>query len=148
MASSDKADIKAAASTTFTSLWHQLAPHITVMRPMSDLCWVCQQNSVKIMRAANSPESAKSQVTNTSTYRRMLSQSVIHRCPTTRRNICSWPLKRGLSTGVPLMQQETLKKTFTVDGHLQVPPISSCLRPACLHVIRSKCTSALIWPNK
>ena len=60
---SDEADIKAAAYTTFTSLWRQLAPHITVMKPMSDLCWVCQQNSVKIMRAANTPESAKSQVT-------------------------------------------------------------------------------------
>ena len=57
---SDEADIKAAAYTTFTSLWRQLAPHITVMKPMSDLC---QQNSVKIMRAANTPESAKSQVT-------------------------------------------------------------------------------------
>ena len=60
---SDEADIKAAAYTTFTSLWCQLAPHITVMKPMSDLCWVCQQNSIKMMRAANTPESAKSQVT-------------------------------------------------------------------------------------
>jgi hypothetical protein len=67
---SDEADIKAAAYTTFTSLWRQLAPHITVtvMKPMSDLCWVCQQNSVNIMRAANTPESAKSQVTTRYMY--------------------------------------------------------------------------------
>ena len=30
---------------------------------MSDLCWVCQQNSMAIMRAANTPEAEKSQVT-------------------------------------------------------------------------------------
>ena len=61
--SADEANIKAAAYTSFCSLWRQLVPHITVMKPMSDLCWICQQNSVAIMRAANSPETAKSQVT-------------------------------------------------------------------------------------
>ena len=99
---SDEADIKAAAYTTF---WRQLAPHITVMKPMSDLCWVCQQNSVKIMRAANTPESAKSQVTTKYMY---LPNDVIGsdslRCSRMQRNIYSWPLKKGLTTGVPLMQ--------------------------------------------
>ena len=65
---SDKAGIKAAAYTTFVSLWRQLVFHMTVMKPMSDLCWVCQQNSVKIMRAANTPETAKSQVTTRYMY--------------------------------------------------------------------------------
>ena len=54
--------LRAAAYTTFCSLWRQLTPHITVMKPMSDLCWVCQKNSRAIMRAANTPESEKSQV--------------------------------------------------------------------------------------
>ena len=58
--SADQAGIKAAAYTTFCSLWRQLVPHITVMKPMTDLCWVCQQFSVAIMRSANTPESAKS----------------------------------------------------------------------------------------
>ena len=58
--SADEAGVKAAAYTTFCSLWCQLVPHITVMKPMSDLCWVCQKNSVAIMRA---PETEKSQVT-------------------------------------------------------------------------------------
>ena len=61
--SADEAGVKAAAYTTFCSLWRQLVPHITVMKPMSDLCWVCQKNSVAIMRAANTPETEKSQVT-------------------------------------------------------------------------------------
>ena len=35
------------------------------MKPMSDLCWVCQQNSAAIMRAANTPEEEKSEVIDT-----------------------------------------------------------------------------------
>ena len=37
----------------FTSIWRQLLPHLVVMKPMSDLCWLCQQNSTAINRSAN-----------------------------------------------------------------------------------------------
>ena len=40
----------------FTSLWWQLLPHVVVMKPMSDLCWICQQNSTAISRSTNQPE--------------------------------------------------------------------------------------------
>ena len=33
------------AFTIFADLWLKLLPHIQVGKPMSDLCWVCQQNS-------------------------------------------------------------------------------------------------------
>ena len=52
--------MRAVAYSTFTQLWRQLLPHVVVMKPMSDLCWVCQQNSTAIMRAANCPEEEKS----------------------------------------------------------------------------------------
>ena len=52
--------MRAVAYSTFTQLWRQLLPHVVVMKPMSDLCWVCQQNSTAIMRAANRPEEEKS----------------------------------------------------------------------------------------
>ena len=54
--------MRAVAYSTFTQLWRQLLPNIVVMKPMSDLCWVCQQNSTAIMRAANCPEEEKSSV--------------------------------------------------------------------------------------
>ena len=54
--------IRAASRSHFTTLWKQLVPHITICRPMSDLCWVCQQNSNAIIRAANKPEAEKSEV--------------------------------------------------------------------------------------
>lgn len=46
-----------AAYTTFCLMWKTLLPHITVMKPMTDLCAVCQHNSTAIMRAANLPVS-------------------------------------------------------------------------------------------
>ena len=48
--------MRAVVYSTFTQLWHQLLPNIVVMKPMSDLCWICQQNSTAIMRSANCPE--------------------------------------------------------------------------------------------
>ena len=42
-----------AAYTTFCRYWRELLPSVVLMRPMTDLCWQCQQNSSAIMRAAN-----------------------------------------------------------------------------------------------
>ena len=54
--------MRTVAYSTFTQLWRQLLPHIVIMKPMSDLCWVCQQNSAAITRSANRPEEEKSSV--------------------------------------------------------------------------------------
>ena len=48
----------------FTSLWRQLLPHVVVMKPMSDLCWLCQQHSTAISRSANRPEEEKTLVSS------------------------------------------------------------------------------------
>ena len=50
------------AYSAFCSIWRQVVPQIMVTKPMSDLCWVCQQNSTAIMRSANLPEEQKSAV--------------------------------------------------------------------------------------
>ena len=60
--SADEAEVKAAAYSTFCIMWKQLTPIGMIMKPMSNLCWVCQKNSMAIMRAANTPEAEKSQV--------------------------------------------------------------------------------------
>ena len=54
--------MRSAWYNTFCTLWRKLTPQIMVMKPMTDLCWVCQQNSSAIMRAANTPEEEKSDV--------------------------------------------------------------------------------------
>ena len=70
------------AYSTFCRIWQQILPHIRVTKPMSDLCWICQSNSIAIMRSANHPEEEKSEVkvvylyTCTCTYMRMYTHNV------------------------------------------------------------------------
>ena len=39
-------------------------PHIVVGKPMSDLCWTCQQNNNSILKAVNKSTEEKSAVSN------------------------------------------------------------------------------------
>ena len=45
----------------FETLWNELLPHISCMKPATDLCEVCHLNIVKITRSANLPLSDKSE---------------------------------------------------------------------------------------
>ena len=46
---------------TFKNHLHSLCPHITVMKPASDLCFTCQQNINLLMRSVNLSESERFQ---------------------------------------------------------------------------------------
>ncbi len=52
--------VHAVQYSTFCRLWRDLLPQVIIMKPMSDLCWRCQQNSTAILRSANCLESEKS----------------------------------------------------------------------------------------
>ena len=52
--------VHAVAYSTFCLLWRTLVPSIVIMKPRSDLCWKCQQNSTAIMRTANASDAEKS----------------------------------------------------------------------------------------
>ena len=53
---------RAVCYSLFCRLWQQLTPQGVVTKPMSDLCWTCQQNSTLIMRVHNRPVEEKSEV--------------------------------------------------------------------------------------
>ena len=53
---------KPVAYKTFCKFWNQLVPYIIVGKPMSDLCWTCQQNSTMITRTIIRSEDEKSEV--------------------------------------------------------------------------------------
>lgn len=54
--------VRAVKYSTFTSVWRKYCPLLTVMKPMTDLCHTCQQNSSIIVKAANKPEAEKATV--------------------------------------------------------------------------------------
>ena len=59
-AAEEEEAIHAVAYTTFCRLWRSLLPSVIIMKPMTDLCWTCHQNSTAILRAVNSSEENKS----------------------------------------------------------------------------------------
>ena len=50
---------QAIAYTTFCRMWQTLVPFLVVMKPMTDLCWQCQQNSAALSRITNNPLAEK-----------------------------------------------------------------------------------------
>lgn len=50
------------AYSTWCQCWKKFLPHVIVARPMTDLCWTCQQNSTAIIRSVNLSEEEKSEV--------------------------------------------------------------------------------------
>ena len=51
---------QAVSYSKFADLWQQFHPNVVVSKPMTDLCLTCQQNTTKLLRAANLPEQEKS----------------------------------------------------------------------------------------
>ena len=52
---------QAVVYSTFGKLWWKLVPNIVTVRPMSNLCWTCQQNNTLMLRSANQDEGEKEQ---------------------------------------------------------------------------------------
>ena len=52
-ASANAAGHRVVAASTFKKLWLELCPFIVVARPVTGLCWRCQQNNTNIYRSEN-----------------------------------------------------------------------------------------------
>lgn len=97
--------IHSVAYTTFCYLWRTLVPSIVVMKPRSDLCWQCQQNSAAILRTANASEVEKS-----STIGDALEHLRIVK------------LERANYKSTCESCKESVRSHFTIDGKFSPPP--------------------------
>ena len=57
----EEPSLHAVAYSTFCKLWQFQLRQIKLMKPITDLCWTCQQNSSALLKCANSPEKQKSE---------------------------------------------------------------------------------------
>lgn len=57
----EASDLQALRNMKFLQLWEQFYPNMVVAKPMTDLCFTCQQNTTKLQRAANLSDDAKSE---------------------------------------------------------------------------------------
>ena len=60
-AACETSDVQAVGYTNYLELWGQFYPNVIVAKPMTDLCFTCQQNTTKLQRAANLSESKTSE---------------------------------------------------------------------------------------
>lgn len=125
--------MRVAALNTFSTLWRMLTPQITVMKPMTDLCWVCQQNSSALSKAANTPEEEKSEVSTPLLYRQDRKQIThfIHKVVKRYEGHLLLATKaRSYLKAQVEAAKEALKKHFS-DRNVPVPALGDCLPSAC-----------------
>nr|XP_054775246.1 uncharacterized protein LOC129283462 [Lytechinus pictus] len=58
-ASMEEKGARAIALSTFKNVWKQYVPMIVTAKPMTDLCWTCQQNTTRLFVTANRTEEEK-----------------------------------------------------------------------------------------
>ena len=54
--------VRVAGYKSFRNIWTKYLPQIIITKPMSDLCWTCQQNNSLIVQSTNKSEEEKSTV--------------------------------------------------------------------------------------
>ena len=100
--------IQAVAYTTFCRLWKAQLPSLIIMKPMTDLCWTCQQNSSAILQASNFPDRVKSDVLKKAEEHLLIVQKE----------------RFFYKTKCKECADETITH-FDVDGEFQPPPLAS-----------------------
>ena len=107
----DAVSNRAVVYSTFCKLWRHLVPYLVVKKPMTDLCWTCQQNSSALTRAVNTPLADKSAAL--SAYMEHLQAA--HK-------------ERSFYKTVYDRCRTTIHSHFQQGGQLP-PPLSSCTAP-------------------
>ena len=98
----------------YSGIFHLLSPMeaavaiSVLMKPMTDLCWTCQQNSTAILKVANFPEREKSDVLKAAEEHLQIVQ-----------------LERSFYKTTCDDCRKSISDEFTLDGVFQPPPPSS-----------------------
>ena len=103
--------------STFCKLWRQLLPYLVVTKPMTDLCWTCQQNSTALSRAVNTPLAEKS--ATLTAYMEHLDK--VQKERSYYKTVCD-------------QCRVTIRSHFEQDGEFTPPPLSSNTPPNSLDI--------------
>ena len=111
-ASDDEPNFHGVAYSTFCRLWRTLLPSVIIMKPMSDLCWTCQQNSAAVIRMANCSEVEKSDVLKVA-----------------EEHLRVVEVERKFYKSTVETCRQSVRAHYTVNGEFQPPPLSSRIPP-------------------
>ena len=111
-ASDDEPNVHGVAYSTFCRLWRTLLPSVIIMKPMSDLCCTCQQNSAAVIRMANCSEVEKSDVLKIA-----------------EEHLRVVEVERKFYKSTVETCRQGVRAHYTVNGEFQPPPLSSRIPP-------------------
>ena len=111
----DPLRVRVVGYRTFRNIWSMYLPDIIITKPMSDLCWTCQQNNSLILRSANKTKEEKSQTLKMA-----------------EKHLVAVSKERSYFRCIVNTSKETVNQHFTVNNvftppspHCRLPPLSN-----------------------
>ena len=106
-----KCDQRAASYRTFCRRWLELLPSLVIMKPLTDLCWTCQQRGEAIKSASSSLEEKNAAL---QAYQDHLTTVTI---------------ERSYYTAVRKECKDSITQHYTVNNEFSPPPLHSRAEP-------------------
>ncbi len=98
--------------STFCKLWKRLVPYLVVTKPMTDLCWTCQQNSTALTQSVNTPLAEKSAALKA--YLEHL--EIVHKKRSYYKTVCD-------------QCRKSIRSKYTQADQFTPPPLLACTPP-------------------
>ena len=120
----------------FRKTWRTLLPFIVTARPMTDLCWECQQNNIYIYRSANLAEADKSsRLLRQEQHLKIVQQerSLYNSMCATSKNVCRQLGVSELSRNTPCSRQIEMHYSFDYAQQVHLP--NDPLQPGPLYFL-------------
>ena len=141
--------VRVAGYKSFRNIWTKYLPQIIITKPMSDLCWTCQQNNSLIVRSTNKSEEEKSTVSfkfqdiymymymhkiinNINHYRYVL--TIFQALKLAEQHLLAVSKERSYFRTVVKTSKDEVKEHFTISGCFTPPSPHCCLPPSSLDV--------------
>ncbi|ELU09153.1 hypothetical protein CAPTEDRAFT_228820 [Capitella teleta] len=122
--------------TTFVGLWKQLLPFIVTCKPMSDLCWTCQQNMTLIYRGSNIAEEEKSErlrMQEEHLAKQLMERQLYQGMSEKAKGTCQQLGITGLQRSAPCSRQISMHYSFDFAQQVHLP--SDPLQPGPIYFL-------------
>lgn len=120
----------------FMDTWKSLLPFIITARPMTDLCWICQQNNTLVYRGANLAENVKSdRLREQQEHLRIvhLERSLYNHMVKQAKDTCQGLQLTSFSKSLPCSRQLSMHYSFDYAQQVHLP--SNPLQPGPIYFL-------------
>ncbi|KAI2645389.1 Sulfide:quinone oxidoreductase, mitochondrial [Labeo rohita] len=122
--------------SNFFKLWKKVCPFIITAKPMTDLCWVCQENNSLIFRSANLTDAQKRDCVAQQEKHLLTVQterSLYNYMVTEAKKVCAENNIKDLSSNQPCSCNITMHYSFDYAQQVHLP--SNSLQPGPIYFL-------------